>query len=77
MSRRLPWFAFALCAAAQAAAQPIELTLTPAFKGWARPGRATEVAVGVSSRSATSGEIELRFGLQSLRAHLDLQPGRA
>lgn len=69
--------AIALCSAAHAVAQPrIDLTATPSWKGWTRPGRSTEVDVRVSSDAATLATLDLVAGAQTVRAQLDLQPGR-
>ena len=69
--------ALALCGAAHAAAPPrIELTAAPAWGGWSRPGRVTELDIRVSSDAATRAMLEVAAGRQSVRAELDLQPGR-
>jgi uncharacterized membrane protein len=67
----------ALCSAAHAPAQPrIDLTATPSWNGWSRPGRSTEVDIRVSSDAAARATLLVTAGLQSARAELDLQPGR-
>lgn len=77
MSRWLPLLWLALCGIAQALAQPrIDLTATPAWNGWTRPGRATEVDVRVSSDVATRATLDVVAGRQVVRANLDLEPGR-
>jgi len=75
--RRLLLLALALCGMAQAAAPRIEMTVTPAWKGWARPGRATEFDVRLSSDAATRATIDVVAGRHAVRADVDLEPGRA
>ncbi len=63
---------------AHAATQPhIDLTVTPAWKGWSRPGRASEVDIRLSTDSPTQATLDVAAGRQSMRADLDLQPGRS
>ena len=77
MSRRLLLLGLAFCCIAHADAQPrIDLTLTPAWKGWSRPGRTTEIDVRVASDTAMRTTVELTAARQSTTATLDLQPGR-
>lgn len=77
MSRCLLLLALALCCIAHANAEPrIELSLTPAWKGWSRPGRTTEVDIRLSSDTATRASLDVTAGRQSTTAALDLQPGR-
>ncbi|MBL8315043.1 MAG: hypothetical protein JNK55_14955 [Rubrivivax sp.] len=77
LGRALLLLGLALCGVAHAATPPrIELSLTPAWKGWARPGRATEIDVRVGADAATRARLELVAGRQSVRADLELQPGR-
>ena len=60
-----------------AIAQPrIDLTATPAWNGWTRPGRATEVDIRVSADTATRATLDVEAGRQVVRANLDLEPGR-
>lgn len=78
MRRRLLLTALALCGLAQAAEQPrIEFTVSPAWKGWARPGRASELDIRLTTDRATRATVEVAAGRQSLRTEVDLQPGRA
>jgi len=68
----------ALCDLARAATPPrIELAVTPAWKGWSRPGRATELDLRLRTDAPVRATIEVRAGQQTLRTALDLQPGRA
>ena len=77
LGRLLLLLGLALCGMAHAATPPrIDLSLTPAWKGWARPGRATEIDVRVGADAATRARLELVVGRQSVRADLELQPGR-
>ncbi len=58
-------------------AQPrIDLEATPAWNGWTRPGRATEVDIRLSADVATRATIEVAAGRQVVRANVDLEPGR-
>ncbi len=67
----------ALCGIAQAAAPPrIELTATPAWQGWSRPGRSTEIDIRVSTDTAVLATIEVMAGRQTVHSDLELQPGR-
>ena len=67
----------ALCAAAQAAVPPrIELTATPAWQGWSRPGRSTEIDIRLSTDTAVRATVEVLAGRQTVRSELELQPGR-
>lgn len=66
-----------LCCVAQASAETsVELTLTPAWKGWSRPGRTTEIDVRMSSDAALHASLEVSAARQSTTAALELQPGR-
>ncbi len=86
MLRRALLLGLVLCGLAQAGAQPasegrgaappVELTAAAAWKGWARPGRATELDVRLASAAAARVELVLRAGRQTLRSTVDLQPGR-
>ena len=67
-------FALALCGAATADAAA-QVELTPAWGGWSRPDRVTEIAVRVQTDSATRGAVEVLSGKQSLRAALELAAG--
>lgn len=67
----------ALGGLAQAAPPPrIDLTVAPAWQGWTRPGRATEIDVRLDADTASRATLDLVAGRQSVRADLDLQPGR-
>ncbi len=77
MLRRLLGLGLAVCSMAHAAEPPhIELSTTAAWKGWSRPGRATELDVRISSSVATPATLEVSAGRQSVRAELQLEPGR-
>ncbi|MEO7115456.1 MAG: hypothetical protein ABIZ18_06325, partial [Caldimonas sp.] len=77
MSHRLLLLGLAFCCIAHANAEPrLDLTLTPAWKGWSRPGRTTEVDVRVASDAATRAAVEVTAARQTTTAALDLQPGR-
>jgi hypothetical protein len=68
----------ALFAACEAFAQPqLDLTATPAWNGWSRAGRTTEVAVRVRSAERVRARLTVRGGAQSVSSDLDLEPGRA
>jgi hypothetical protein len=67
----------ALCGLAHAIEPPrIDLTAAPAWKGWSRPGRATEIDIRVTADTPTKTTLEVAAGRQVVRAELDLQPGR-
>lgn len=75
--RHRPLLALALGAAAlTASAAGVELTATPAWQGWSRAGRATEVDVRVTSEAAVAARLEVSAGAQRVQAALELQPGR-
>jgi len=75
--RRLPLLGLALCGIAHAIAQPrIDLAATPAWNGWTRPGRATEVDIRLTVDVATRATLDVVAGRQVVRADLDLEPGR-
>jgi len=58
-------------------AQPrIGLEATPAWNGWTRPGRATEVDIRLSADVATRATLDVAAGRQVVRANIDLEPGR-
>jgi hypothetical protein len=61
---------------AYAAPPDIDVTVTPAWKGWSRPGRASELDIRVSSNVATQATLDVRAGRQTVRAELALEPGR-
>jgi hypothetical protein len=66
--------ALALCGALDAGAQP-RVELAPAWDGWSRPGRMTEIDVRVRSDVASRGTIEVAAGPQVLRTAVDLAAG--
>jgi len=67
----------ALCGLTDAIAQPrIDLAATPAWNGWSRPGRVTEVDIRLSADLATRATLDVAAGRQLVRANLDLEPGR-
>jgi hypothetical protein len=70
----IPLLALALSAAPDAAAAP-QVELTPAWAGWSRPGRVTEVAVRVRADAATRGTLEILAGPQSVRTPVNLAAG--
>jgi hypothetical protein len=77
LHRVLLLLGLALCGPADAAAPPqIDLTATPAWKGWSRPGRPSEVDIRLSTDAATAATVEVVAGRQSVYTELDLQPGR-
>jgi hypothetical protein len=77
VSRRLLLLAFALCCMARASAEPrIELTVNPAWKGWTRPGRTTEVDIRLSSDAAAQVALDVAAGRASVGSTVVLQPGR-
>ncbi len=76
---RWPWLlGLAICGMTQASAQPhIDLAATPAWNGWSRPGRATEIDIRLSADVATRATLDVAAGSQVTRAVVDLEPGRA
>jgi hypothetical protein len=67
----------AIGAIAHAAAAPqIDLTATPAWKGWSRPGRTTEIEVRLSATGAVRAALDASAGVQARHAVVDLEPGR-
>ncbi len=77
MLRCLLLIGLALCGLAHAIEPPhIDLTAAPAWKGWSRPGRATEIDIRVTADTPTQTTLEVAAGRQVVRAELDLQPGR-
>ena len=62
---------------AHAAPQPaIDVVAAPAWKGWSRPGRTTEIDVRLNADSATRATLDLVAGRQTVHTDFDLQPGR-
>jgi hypothetical protein len=77
VSRCLLLLGLALCAVTDAIAQPrIDLAATPAWNGWTRPGRATEVDIRLSADVAMRATLDVVAGPEVVRADLDLEPGR-
>ncbi len=78
MARRLLLvFGLVLCGLSYANAEPrVELTATPAWKGWSRPGRATEIDIRLSTDVAAQASIDVVAAHQSVGAGVELQPGR-
>ena len=77
MLRCLLLLGLALCGMAHAVEPShTDLTAEPAWKGWSRPGRASEIDIRVTAETARRTTLEVVAGLQTVRADLDLQPGR-
>lgn len=72
--QRLAVFALAL-GGTSAAGAATQVELTPAWGGWSRPGRVTEIVVRAQADAATRGGVEIVSGGQSLHAPLELAPG--
>jgi hypothetical protein len=72
----IPLLALALSAAPDAGAAP-QVELTPAWAGWSRPGRMTEVALRVRTDAVTRGSIGIAAGAQSLHAPVNLAAGES
>ena len=73
------WLALALVlgGAAHAQALPrVELTATPAWQGWTRPGRSTEIDVRVSSDRPTRATLDVAAGPRTVHAEIELKAGR-
>ena len=67
----------ALCSSATGSAQSqLDLAVTPAWGGWARPGRATELDIRVASSTGTHTALSITAGPQTLRARVALEAGR-
>jgi hypothetical protein len=73
---RIAVFALALDAASAADAAT-QVELIPAWGGWSRPGRVTEIRVRARTDVPTRIGIEIVSGTQSLHAPLELAPGDA
>jgi len=71
---RIPLLALALSAAPGAVAAP-QVELTPAWAGWSRPGRVTEVGVRVRADAATRGTVEIAAGREAVRTPVELAAG--
>ncbi|MEO8309836.1 MAG: hypothetical protein ABI520_01585 [Caldimonas sp.] len=77
MSRGLLLLGLALCCLAPASAEPrIELSANPAWKGWTRPGRTTEIDIRLKSDVETRASLDVDAGRESVGASVELQPGR-
>jgi hypothetical protein len=69
--------------AAPAAAQPpdggaaagVTWTAAPAWAGWSRPGRATEIDLRLTARAATRVTLQAQAGAGSVATVFELQPG--
>lgn len=76
MLRRL-LLGLTLCGTVHAADPPhLDLTVTPAWNGWARPGRASEIDIRLSTDVTTRAKLEVVAGRQTVHTEADLQPGR-
>jgi hypothetical protein len=62
---------------ASAAVAATQVELTPAWGGWSRPGRVTEIGVRARADAATRVVIDIVSGAQSMHAPIDLAPGAA
>jgi len=77
VSRRLLLLGLALCCLASASAEPrVELSAAPAWKGWTRPGRTTEIDIRLQSDVETRASLDVATGRESVGAAVELQPGR-
>ncbi len=77
MPRWLSFLGLALCGVGDALAQPrLDLAATPAWSGWTRPGRATEVDIRLSADTAMRANFDVVAGRQVVHGSLDLEPGR-
>lgn len=75
--RHLLLLILALCSSVHAATPPnIDLTVTPAWKGWSRLGRSTEVDIRLRTDTATPATVEMSAGRHIIRTGVELQPGR-
>ena len=82
--RLLPWLlplllALLLALGSGSWAEPparVDLTVAPAWKGWSRPGRVTELEIRVGSDRAGPATLVVQAGAQTLRTALQLVPGR-
>ncbi len=71
---RLALLALALDGASAAVAAT-QVELTPAWGGWSRPGRVTEIVVRTRADATTRVGIEILSGVQTLHASIALAPG--
>lgn len=77
LSRLLLWLGLATGLAPPAAAAPrIEWSAVPAWQGWSRPDRVTELDIRLAADAATAATLELRAGAQVQQVAIDLQPAR-
>jgi len=77
VARRLLLLGLALCCLASASAEPrVELSAAPAWKGWTRPGRTTEIDIRLQSDVETRASLDVAAGRESVGAAVELQPGR-
>ena len=77
MLRGLRLVGLALWGISDAIAQSgMDLAVTPAWEGWSRPGRPTEVDIRLRSGTATRARLDIVAGSQTVRTELDLEPGR-
>jgi len=74
--RRLLLLGLALGCFAARAEPSIELSASPAWKGWTRPGRTTEIDVRLKSDVETRASVEVAAGREPVGAAVELQPGR-
>jgi hypothetical protein len=67
-----------LGAASQAArsAAPLDLEVVPAWDGWTRPGRITELDIRLRSQVQDSVRVTLTSGASRVRTSVQLQPGQ-
>lgn len=59
-----------------AAAPNLELTVVPAWRGWSRPDRITELDIRLATDTRTAATLQWRAGAQVQQVALDLQPAR-
>ncbi len=77
MLRALLLLGLVFASLARAAEPPgLELTATPAWKGWTRPGRTTELDLRLSAGSATRAQLDVSAGRLAVHSEVDLEPGR-
>ena len=67
--------ALGLAGAAQAA-DPLDVEVIPAWDGWSRPGRVTEVEVRLRSQRSEAVEVVLTAGSASVRTRVALDAGQ-
>lgn len=54
----------------------LALSVSPAWKGWSRPGRTSELELRISAAAAASVTVDVIAGVQTLHSDLSLQGGR-